>query len=233
MSPSSRVYRPSLRSVLLTNILLLLAACSPRADATPTAPPPGATEAPASGALAEGQIRLVVAPEGSAARYLVTEQLVRLDLPSDAVGATTDVTGELVINADGTIVSDASHFSVDLRTLTSDSSRRDGFIKSNVLNTNTYPTADFVPTEVIGLPSPLPTSGPVSFQLLGDLTVHGVTKPVTWDVVTEVSDNALTGTAKTSFTFADFGLTQPRVPVVLSVDDTIRLELDLHLVAEQ
>ena len=41
---------------------------------------------------------------------------------------------------------------------------------------------------------------------------------------------AVTGTAATAFTFADFGLTQPKVPIVLSVADTIHLEYDFHFV---
>lgn len=40
----------------------------------------------------------------------------------------------------------------------------------------------------------------------------------------------ITGNAATSFTFADFGITQPRVPVVLSVAGTIKLEYDFHFV---
>jgi hypothetical protein len=40
------------------------------------------------------------------------------------------------------------------------------------------------------------------------------------------------GTAATAFTFKDFGLEQPRVPVVLSVADTIRLEYDFHFVPD-
>jgi hypothetical protein len=34
----------------------------------------------------------------------------------------------------------------------------------------------------------------------------------------------------TAFTFDDFQLNQPRVPIVLSVADTIRLEYDFRLV---
>ncbi len=234
MLPLNHNHRLPLLSLLLIG-LLALAGCGAGAETTATpvaATEPSAATEPAGVGLADGQLRLVLADEGNEARYRVTEQLVRLDLPSDAVGVTNDISGELVINADGTVVSDASQFSVGLSTLTSDSSRRDGFIKSNVLNTNTYPTADFVPTEAIGLASPLPSSGPVAFQLVGDLTVRDVTRPVTWDFTGDVQDNALIGTATTSFTFAEFNLTQPRVPVVLSVDENIRLELDLHLVAQ-
>ena len=103
---------------------------------------------------------------------------------------------------------------------------RDGFIKRSTLETDKFPTAEFVPTEVKGLPTPLPKSGPVTFQITGDMTVHGATKPVTWDVTGTVDGNTFKGTAKTAVQFADFGMNQPRVPRVLSIEDNIRLEID-------
>ena len=41
------------------------------------------------------------------------------------------------------------------------------------------------------------------------------------------SATRLTGTATTTVSFADFGMTAPKVPVVLSVVDEILLELNL------
>ena len=52
---------------------------------------------------------------------------------------------------------------------------RDGFIKQNTLQTSQYPTAEFVPTRVEGLPSP-PASGQYTFKLTGLQTIHGVQK---------------------------------------------------------
>jgi len=98
-----------------------------------------------------------------------------------------------------------------------------------VLNTDQYPSAVFVPSEVSGLPSPLPQSGDVSFKLTGNLTIKDVTKPVTWDVKGSVSNGKATGTATTTFKFEDFNLTQPKVPVVLSIEDHITLEADVTL----
>ena len=126
-------------------------------------------------------VTLVVDPAASTASYHAHEQLVGRTLPSEAVGTTAGVSGSLAFAADGTIVADQSKISVDLSKLQSDESRRDNFIKGNTLQTSRYPMATFVPTAVQGLPSPLPTSGQVTFQLLGDLTVHGVTKPVIHD----------------------------------------------------
>jgi polyisoprenoid-binding protein YceI len=82
---------------------------------------------------------------------------------------------------------------------------------------------------VKGISLPLPKSGAKTFDMIGNLTVKGNTKPTTWKVYAQFAPNALTGHATTAFTFADFGIDQPRVPVVLSVADTIKLELDFSM----
>jgi polyisoprenoid-binding protein YceI len=165
-------------------------------------------------------------PGKSTASFKVREQLVGNDLPNDAIGKTTSVSGTVTIKADGSIDSTSSKFVVDLSTLVSDKSMRDNYIKRNSLQTDQFPTATFVPTQASGLPNPLPTSGQKNFQLTGDMTIHGVTKSITWTVTGAISGNGATGTAITSFKFEDFGLSQPRVSVVLSVVDLITLEID-------
>ncbi len=67
-------------------------------------------------------------------------------------------------------------------------------------------------------------------RLAGDLTIRDITRPATWDVTATVTDGReLAGTATTVFTFADFELNQPRVPLVLSIEDQIQLEIDFHM----
>jgi polyisoprenoid-binding protein YceI len=207
----------------------------PAPEATATLPPPEPTSDPTvtpAASLPEGALRLVLAAEGNQAQFAVREQLAGLDLPNDAVGSTAAISGALLILPDGKLVAGESRFVVDLATLKTDSSRRDGYIQRNTLETSAYPEAIFVPTSTAGLPAALPSSGPVAFQLAGDLTVHGVTRPVTWDVTGLVAGQTFSGTATTSITFTDFGMTLPRVGPVLSVDDLIRLQLDFTLIAQ-
>ncbi|MEP7199508.1 MAG: YceI family protein [Chloroflexota bacterium] len=194
----------------------------------PTAPP-AATNAPATTTNGAQTVRVELVAGDNEARYRVREQLARVSFPSDAVGATKAVTGTIVAKPDGTIVSTESKFQVDLSTLKSDENQRDNFIKRDTLQTNRYPYAVFVPTKIEGLTLPLPTTGDVSFKLIGDLTIRNVTKPVTWDVKGTLNGNDAKGTATTSFTWDYFNLSKPNVFTVLSVEDTIKLELDLHL----
>jgi polyisoprenoid-binding protein YceI len=233
--------RPVLR--ILTTVAaamsLAVAACSSSGASTPptaavaTAPPAVVAASAASptaiAASTASTIRYDVVANGTSADYRVREQLVRLTAPSDAIGKTSAVTGTLVFGADGKVNPDQSKFVVDLTSLQSDSSMRDGFIGRGTLDLASFPTAVFVPTAFQGLPSSLPTSGTQSFQMVGNLTLHGATHPATWTVSGVVNGGDVTGTATTAFKFEDFGMTPPKAGAVLSVVDNVMLELNFHL----
>jgi polyisoprenoid-binding protein YceI len=172
----------------------------------------------------------VTAPAGNEARYLVREQLARLEFPNDAVGRTSSVRGAVVIGEDGAIDRSRSRFVVDLVSLRSDNDRRDNYVRRNTLRTYANPEAVFVPTAVSGLSQPLPSAGEHTVRITGDLTINGVTRPTTWEATVRAEGDAFRGTARTEFTFGDFRMTIPRVAAVLSVTDRIRLEYDFHLV---
>jgi polyisoprenoid-binding protein YceI len=180
---------------------------------------------------AEAATVLTLEDGENAARYRVREQLVNVDLPNDAVGTTTRVSGRIVLDQAGNVLPEASSVLVDVSALESDRDRRDGYIRGRVLRADEYPTVRLEPTAVRGLPSPLPTSGTHTFELVGDLTVLDVTRSTTWHVSASFDGRDVEGTAVTRFTFDDFALSQPRVPVVLSVADTIALEIDFGVVA--
>jgi len=178
-------------------------------------------------------LRLVLAPTGNAARYRVRERLVGQDLPNDAVGETKSLTGSIAIDSAGKVIRGASRFSVDAGSFVSDKNRRDGFVRGRLLQANQYPTVTLVPTEVRGVTLPLPKSGTAPIEMTGDLTVRGVTRPTIWKGTAQFRDGQVSGSAATSFTFDDVQMEQPRVPVLLSVADTIRLELDFNLVQQR
>jgi polyisoprenoid-binding protein YceI len=184
--------------------------------------------APAHAAGAPSRLRFVVAPTGNEARYRVREQLISFDLPNDAVGSTKEITGALVFDANGSVVRDSSRIIVSVANLKSDQPRRDAFIKHRTMETEKYTTVELVPTALRGITARPTSSEPATFELLGDLTVHGTTHPTTWKVTAHADGSDIVGTATTAFTFKDAELEQPRVPVVLSVADTIKLEYDFR-----
>lgn len=170
-------------------------------------------------------VRYVTTGEGNKARYRVRERLVGKELDNDAVGETPRVQGMISLDRQNAVLPLESGFTADVSVLKSDEARRDRYVKNRILLLDSFPTTTFRATAVRGLAT-LPASGSTTFTLLGDLTVKGVTRPSTWTVTATVTGDQLTGQAVTRFTFKEFGLLQPRVPVLLSVVDTIQLEYD-------
>jgi polyisoprenoid-binding protein YceI len=142
-----------------------------------------------------------------------------------AIGRTPNVSGTLTLN--GQTLSAAS-ISVDLTSITSDQPRRDPAIQ-RTLETSTYPIATFDLTQPISLPQ-APAEG-VTYNVtgVGNMTVHGVTKQVTVALQAELKNGVIVVVGSTPFSFADYEMTAPAAPVVLSVSDSGTIEFQLFL----
>ena len=218
---------------------LLLGACGGSASpaTASTAPTSAATQAAATPTSAASASAATVSAAsstwtvGSASKAVVSvrEQLVGVKLPSDAVLTATGGAGTFGLKSDGTFSAD-SKITFDLGTLTSDNRDRDNFVKQDTLQTRQFPKAEFVPTKTSGLTLPLASNGTFTFTLTGNLTIHGKTKEVTFNVVAKRSGGDLTASATMAPTvkFGDFGMTAPSSPLrVLSIVDEIRLVVEL------
>ena len=199
---------------------------TPASAPEPTAAPTSAPQAVQAPQESPGGVRVSVL-EGSVARYSVTEQLARLSSPIDAVGETGDVQGAIVFDADGNVDPDQSVITVAVAGLTSDEDRRDRYVRNNTLSTSQFPSAELRVTAVEGLDWPFPDSGETTFRLTGDMTIREVTSPLTWEVEAQSTNGAVTGQAKTVITFDQFDLSKPSLAFIVSVEDEIRLELDI------
>lgn len=164
--------------------------------------------------------------EGTLARYLIREELANIELPFDAIGETSEVSGAFTFTADGEIVPESSRIVLNAESLRSDEENRDRYLRRNGIQTATYPEIVFVATSIDGLAWPLPGSGEVEFTIYGDLTVREVTRPVAWQAVATFDGASVMGTAKTNFTFGEFEMEVPDLFFIVSLEDNIRLELD-------
>jgi polyisoprenoid-binding protein YceI len=160
---------------------------------------------------------------GTWAGYRVQEQLVGLS-GSTAVGRTPDVTGTLTLA--GTQLT-AADLSVDLTTLMSDQSFRDGQLGRQGVQTDQFPTATFVLTAPIDLGS-VPADGQqVSATATGDLTIHGVTKSVQIPLTARLTQDVIGVSGSITFTWEEFGMTQPSSQKVVSLADDVTMEFQV------
>jgi polyisoprenoid-binding protein YceI len=173
----------------------------------------------------DGASAFTIVSEESLARYRAQEELASIGA-NEAVGETNAIIGSILFGGDGSPLA-CSRFDVDLRTLTSDEARRDNFLYNNTLQTGQYPLATFILASVEGLDGPLMDGDETALTLVGNITVHGQTDLIAWDATVTLDGDTLAGTATTTCTMDEYGIDEPVVGPVMSVDETITLEVEI------
>ncbi|HZQ77975.1 MAG TPA: YceI family protein [Acidimicrobiia bacterium] len=168
--------------------------------------------------------------DGSVAGYRVREKLAQLPAPSDAVGRTGAVTGQVTIAERGGAYSagDAT-FTVDVSQLKSDRTQRDNRIRSIGLETDRYPQATFAATGPIAIPDGAVRGEAVTVRADGDLTLHGVTKKVSIPLQVQRDGAQIKIVGSYQFGWSDFSMSAPSVQPFVSVTGQPLLEFELHL----
>ena len=115
---------------------------------------------------------------------------------------------------------------IDLTTITTDRSQRDSRVQS-ALETSQFHLATFSLTSPVELPEGAATGESFRADAEGDLTVHGVTNPVTFGIEAQLVDAVVVVVGSAEIVFDDYGVTAPSAPVVLSVEDHGIVEFQL------
>jgi polyisoprenoid-binding protein YceI len=207
-------------------------AAAPEAGTTPApvtrqaaAPGPAPATAQSSPAGAAGVQRFVIVPEQSTVTYRVAETFFREgNRLNTAVGVTKAVRGEVRVNRADPRLSSIGSITVDISQFRSDSERRDQAIRDRWLESTRFPTAQFTPTSISGLPSTYREGQELQLRITGSLKVRDVVRPVAFDAVLKVSGNTLTGTAKTAVKMTDFGFDPPSILGILRAENDVALE---------
>lgn len=184
-------------------------------EAAADEPSLSASAAPAAGTDTTGTWAV---SDGSYAGYRLDEVLQGEDVT--VTGRTEDVTGQVTIS--DSEVTEAS-IEVKVATIATDSGNRDGYFRDNAIEAEKFPTATFELTEPAAL-----EAGATEVELVGDLTVHGVTTSVTVEAEVGGDADALQVVGSVPITFADFGVEAPNLGFV-KVEDTGSVEFSLEL----
>jgi polyisoprenoid-binding protein YceI len=179
---------------------------------TQTHAAPGAIKVTSTPIPSTGLQTFQIVSNQTTASYSVYENLIFQNKPNnDAVGTTHSVQGSFKIRTGTSPLVAAMNIQVDLRTLQTDSTMRDNYVRRNALQTDTYPYATFVSVSSQGLPASYSDGQTVHFQLTGNLTMHGKTNKEVFDVQGKVVGNTLTGTATSTIFMTDFGIQPPNL----------------------
>lgn len=170
-----------------------------------------------------------ILPEQSEASYAVDEEFFNRAVRFvTAVGRTNTIEGEIELSIEGTQLQMGSNrFVVDLRTLTSDSGQRDRRIRSEWLESNSYPWAEFYAEDVQNFPADAAEGREIQFQLAGQMTIREVTQPLVFDVTARLDGDTLTAQAESFLYMRDFGFEPPSILGMLTVSDGVTLNVEI------
>lgn len=191
---------------------------------------PGANSTPA--ASSDGSVAGTwTVTTGSQAGYRVREQLASLAAESDAVGRTDQVSGTITVVSDGTTTTvTAASLTVDTTSIASDKSQRDNRLRSEGLQTDQFPTATFTLTQPVDVPAAALNGTASDITLVGDLTLHGVTKSVEIPAQAQLVDGQIQVAGSISFPLSDFGMVAPNIGgFIISIADQGTLEFVVAL----
>ena len=140
-----------------------------------------------------------------------------------AVGRTPEVSGTMTI--DGTTVTAVS-VEAKMDAITTNDSRRDDNAR-HALGTDEFPVATFELTQPIELGDAAASGEAVAVTAIGDLTIHGTTLPVEIPLEAQLVDGVVVVVGSVDVVFADYGVSVPDAPIVVSADDHGVIELQL------
>lgn len=151
--------------------------------------------------------------------------------PFTAVGTTDQVAGDILVLFDedtgGTYLA-ADNITVNAKTFKTDDEKRDGAIARMILKSED-PANEFITFKAtsIGLPDAPAGDTPLQFSVIGNLTISGVTKQVTFTGTFMGTAEKMTVHATAKIKRSDFNLKVPELPFIADVADEFTISADI------
>ncbi|CAN5363089.1 hypothetical protein BH09ACT6_BH09ACT6_01480 [soil metagenome] len=143
--------------------------------------------------------------------------------PVAVTGQTTEVSGSMTVNAHSVT---ATTVTVDISTIITGDAATDRYFRDTALQAGLFPTASFTLTSPTGTPG-TPVDGQTDvIHAIGDLTLHGITRPIAVDLQTSMTTAGATVVGSIPITFSDYGVRAPDLGFV-KVDGTGSISFSL------
>jgi polyisoprenoid-binding protein YceI len=190
-----------------------VAGCSNPADSVSAAKVSAktTTEPGAQPTVAGSTKRFVFGPDNSKIEFIGSK------VTGSHNGGFQKFEGELLVAADGKLAQAGNKVTIDSTSLWTDNDRLTGHLKSpDFFNVEGYPNSTFVSSSV--------SQDGTNSTVTGNLTLHGITKQISFPASIEVTDQAVNVKADFSINRFDFEMKYPG-----KADDLIRKEVVLKL----
>ena len=181
---------------------------------TPTSDPGATTEVPTTEVSETTFDGDWVPTSASEFGYRVDEVLAGVN--TTAVGRSNEIEGLLSIEGTSATVVDIT---VQIENITSDDSLRDGQFRGRIMNADEFPTAEFRITEPIEFGTIPVGDEQIVAAAVGELTLRGVTNPVTFDVTAQTTDGRIGVLGSIPVVFDDYQIPEPSIGPVRVEDN--------------
>ena len=182
----------------------------------------------------------ILLPEQSTVSYQVEEEFLNKEDwlsahgltagLATAIGSTNQIEGSLQIDlSQSPPIVGENQFSVDLMSLRSDQEGRDNSVQRDIFGNGRFGTATFIIHQLTRFPEKFEEGAPISFIIEGDLTIRETTQPVAFAVTAQFDNDQITGTATTQIEMSDFNITPPNLLGILTVSETVTIDLEFVL----
>lgn len=208
-----------------TSSPVLSSPTAPETTSVPSGPSPHPpTAAPTA---ASTFTRFVIDPAQSKVSYGVGETfLSEGNRYNYAVGLTSVVSGEIVLDSDDPAASSIGEITVDISAFQSDKSRRDKAIRDRWLQSSKFPLAVFSPTQLRGLPHSYAPGEVLNIEVVGDLLVRDVTRATTFTVSVSMEADQITGKAVGRVQMTDFGFEPPTIAGMIDAENDVDITFE-------
>lgn len=159
---------------------------------------------------------------GSKATFSVYEELARVTVPNyEAVLETEELSGEVRLDGGGSLVT------VGLHRMTSDNEFRDRYVQRQMFPNQ--PTAEVAFGDLTPLPDGFANGDEATASVEGTLRINGLDVPLLFEIRARDDGSLVYVWGGSSFTWDDIQEPVPTARSVVSVDDTVRVEVLLAL----
>jgi polyisoprenoid-binding protein YceI len=181
------------------------------------------------------QLAFAIDSEHSSASYVAHFLVQGTAVPGTVTGVTGDIGGSFLISAPSSpkIVMQTMQVVVDLRTLDSGAPARDDHVRNDTFEVDKYPLAKFTAQSVTVLSAPYVDGQTLTFNLPGNLTMHGETRAVTFEMQGKATHGTIMGTGTTVVHIQDWNMKDPEITSVLTIAIQPDIALTIKFVAHE
>ena len=178
--------------------------------------------------LPSGYEAFALEREASSASYTAHFLAAGQSVPGTVLGETSAVSGQFLLSTAPAATLQSLRITVDLRTLDSGSTERDQHVRDDTFDTARFPLAVFTVAQSQIFSGNYREGQTVKFSLEGQLTLHGVTHPVTFAMQGKREAGAITGSGSVVVELQSFGMKDPQltsvVPITIGKDIILAIQ---------